>query len=187
MLTCLINGKPNNLIDAKYTKDDWKKWTAKGIVTCPVCNKPYEYCHGRVRIPYFRHKDKAECQDRYSEPETQEHLQGKIDLYDWLKTVDEVTELTLEGWLACTKQRPDLYFRYKGEEYVIEYQCSPISSEYIERHSLYEAAGIHDIWICGTLNYFQEYHNGNGRKRVNIIEKENKIYYDIKEKKLFLN
>ena len=69
MLTCLINGVTKNLIDDPYDKETWKKWTAKNIVTCPVCNKPYEYCHGRIIPPYFRHKDKAECEDKYAEPE----------------------------------------------------------------------------------------------------------------------
>ena len=186
MLRCLINGKSNNLIDTQYTKDEWKKWAAKGIVLCPVCNKPYEYCHGRIKIPYFRHKDKNECLDKYSETETQEHLEGKKDIYDWLKTVDGISDLRLEAWIPATKQRPDLYFRYQDKEYVIEYQCSPISSEYLERHELYEAASINDIWICGAQNYFQEYHKGKGLKRINIIEKEYGLYYDPKVKKLFI-
>lgn len=184
MLTCLINGKSNNLIDTRYTKDDWKKWTAKGIVLCPVCNKPYEYCHGRIKIPYFRHKDKSECLDKYSEPETQEHLQGKTDIYNWLKTVNGINDLTLEGWIPATKQRPDLYFKYHDKEYVVEYQCSPISSEYIERHTLYQAAGINDIWICGCLNYWQRYHEGRGRKRMNIVEDTYRLYYNVESKQL---
>lgn len=184
MLTCLINGKPNNLIDSEYTKEDWKKWAAKGIVLCPVCKKPYEYCHGRIRIPYFRHKDKQECLDVYSELETQEHLQGKTDIYNWLKTVDGITDLTLEAWLPNTKQRPDIYFKYRGKEYVIEYQCSPISSEYIERHELYEASGIIDIWICGCVNYWQCYHNGRGAKRTNIVEKTYGLYYNVERSML---
>ena len=111
-------------------------WSKKGILICPACGKPYEFCHGKTVDAYFRHKDKSEC-DKYSEPETEEHLRGKIDLYEWIKKQDGVTDAVLEGWLPETKQRPDIMFKFHGDQCVIEYQCSPIATEYIERHELY--------------------------------------------------
>ena len=57
-----------------------KKWSKKKILLCPACGKPYEYCHGEVKTPYFRHMDKTECEDKYSESETEEHLNGNRDL-----------------------------------------------------------------------------------------------------------
>lgn len=94
--------------------------------------------------------DKEECDDGYAESETEEHIKGKIDLYEWIKTQKEVSDVILEGWIPETKQRPDIMFKYNNIQYVIEFQCTPISSEYIERHDLYMAAGINDIWILGT-------------------------------------
>lgn len=77
MLSCLLNGERINCYDGKHDKEQLKKWAKKRILMCPACGKPYEYCHGKVKSPYFRHMDKAECEDKYSEPETEEHLNGK--------------------------------------------------------------------------------------------------------------
>ena len=186
MLSCLVGEKRINLFDKKYDKLQLKKWADKNILICPACNKPYEYCHGVVKTPYFRHKDKQECIDLYSETETQEHLRGKMDIYNWLIQQEPITDVELEGWLPLTKQRPDIMFKCNGEQYVIEYQCTPISTEYHERHELYQASGIKDVWILGTLKYLQLYHDGHGSKRVSEIEKYTEYYYDsINEMMLF--
>lgn len=153
-----------------------KKWSKKRILLCPACGKPYEYCHGEVKTPYFRHMDKTECEDKYSESETEEHLDGKRDLYEWIKIQKGVKNAVLEGWIPETKQRPDIMFEYNDEKYVIEYQCSPIATEYKERHELYQAAGIHDIWICGAEKYLQ--HN----MREKYLESNSVGFYDPKSK-----
>lgn len=157
MITALLNNQKIDCFSGKYDRETLKKWAAKGIILCPACGKPYEYCHGKINSPYFRHKDKAQCEDLYSEPETQEHIDGKIHLYEWVCALPDVTDATLEGWLPETKQRPDIVFKMGGKQYVIEYQCTPIASEYIERHKLYQVAGIVDIWVCGTEKYM--HHN----------------------------
>lgn len=185
MLSCLVNDQPLILINTPYSYQTIKKWANKGILKCPICSNSYEFCCGRVVIPYFRHKDKKKCEDIYSEPETIEHLQGKIDLYNWLIKQPNLTDIVLEGWIPKTKQRPDLMFKHNGNLYILEYQCSPISSEYYERHELYQAAGIKDIWICGVKNYFQEFHKGTGNKRTNVLEDECRLYYDSDSKLLF--
>ena len=179
MLTCLIGNEIINCYDGIHTKEQLKKWSKKKILSCPACGRPYEYCHGKIKSPYFRHKDKEECIDRYSESETEEHMQGKKDLYEWVKSQHGVTNAVLEAWIPETKQRPDIMFTYNNKKYVIEYQCSPIASEYLERHELYNAAGIHDIWICGTEKYL-------GRnKRLNTLEKCRRLYYDTKSKVIY--
>lgn len=179
ILTCKLGNEVINCYDGTHDKEQLKKWALKKILLCPVCGKPYEYCHGKVKTPYFRHMEKNECEDLYSESETEEHLNGKRDLFEWIKNQDGVTNAILEGWIPATKQRPDIMFEYNGKKYVIEYQCSPIATEYIERHDLYQAVGITDIWICGTEKYLQQYHNGSGKKRINLLEGESKVYYDI--------
>lgn len=181
MLTCLLNRERINCYDGKYSKEQLKKWANKKILLCPACRKPYEYCHGKVKSPYFRHMDKTECEDRYSEPETEEHINGKKDLYEWLKRQSGVTDCVLEGWIPATKQRPDIMFRYKGEQCVLEYQCSPIATEYLERHELYQAAGIKDIWIAGYEKYFRV----NARHK--FLENHINGYYNPKDKKFYLN
>jgi competence CoiA-like predicted nuclease len=120
-------------------------------------------------MPYFRHKEKDKCEDVYSEPETEEHIKGKRDLFEWVKVQDNVTDAVLEGWIPETHQRPDIMFKYNDEQYVIEYQCTPIASEYVKRHYLYKAADIKDIWILGYDNY--------RTNRIKMIEKFAIAYY----------
>ena len=163
MVTAKIGNNDINCYDGKYSKEELKTWANKDIIKCPVCGKSYEYCHGQINTPYFRHKDKAECDYLYSEPETEEHIKGKIALYEWIKQQDGVTDAILEAWLPETKQRPDIMFEYGGNKWVIEFQCSPIATEQIERHRLYETAGIKDLWVCGINNY------GTGRKHMERI------------------
>lgn len=179
MLTALIGDEIINCYDGTHTKEQLKKWSKKKILLCPACGKPYEYCHGHIKDPYFRHMEKEECKDKYSESETEEHLVGKRDLYEWIKKQYGVVNATLEAWIPETKQRPDIMFEYNDKKYVIEYQCSPIASEYIERHELYKTAGICDIWICGTEKYLGD------NKRLNTLETCCKLYYDTKSKALY--
>lgn len=179
MLTCKLGDNIINCYDGLYNKEQLKKWAKKRILLCPVCNKPYEYCHGKIKTPYFRHTDKSECKYLYNEPETDEHLNGKRDLFEWIKIQDGVVDVVLEGWIPETKQRPDIMFKKDGKQYVIEYQCTPIASEYIERHELYKASGIIDIWVCGTDKYL------GTRKRLNTLEKDSRLYYDSKNKLLY--
>lgn len=155
ILTCKLGNEIINCYDGTHNKEQLKKWASKKILLCPACGKPYEYCHGKVKTPYFRHMDKAECDDRFSESETEEHINGKRDLYEWIKKQVGVTNAVLEGWIPETKQRPDIMFDYKDKKYVIEYQCSPIATEYVERHELYKCVGIIDIWIAGVEKYFK--------------------------------
>lgn len=182
MITCKVGENIINCYDGIHDKEQLRKWSTKNILLCPVCNNPYEYCHGKVKSPYFRHKEKDQCEDGYSESESQEHITGKRDLYEWVKLQNRVTDVVLEGWMPETKQRPDIAFKYNGKQYVIEYQCTPIATEYIERHELYQVAGINDIWICGTEKYFQFYHKGNGNKGISVIEENTEIYYDSSQK-----
>ena len=112
MISCLLNGIRINYFDGMYNKEQLKTWAKKKILICPACNKPYEYCHGKVKSPYFRHMEKEQCEDKYVESETEEHIKGKRDLYEWLKTQDGVTDCILEGWIPETKQRPDIIFKY---------------------------------------------------------------------------
>ena len=171
ILTCKLRNEIINCYNGTHDKEQLKKWASKKILLCPVCDKPYEYCHGKVKTPYFRHMDKAECEDKYSESETEEHLNGKRDLFEWIKKQNGVTNAVLEGWIPETKQRPDIMFEYGDKKYVIEYQCSPIATEYVERHDLYNASGIIDIWICGTSKYMKE------NMRLKELEKNSCGYY----------
>lgn len=171
ILTAKLGKNIINCYDDTYSKEQLKLWASKNILLCPVCGKPYEYCHGEFKIPYFRHKEKDKCEDIFSESETEEHITGKTQLYEWIKRQNGVTNAILEGWIPETHQRPDIMFEYQGEQFVIEYQCTPIASEYVKRHDLYQAAGIEDIWILGCNNY--------RTNRIKMIENFAIAYYSI--------
>lgn len=161
-----------------YDKDDLKNWASKGLLKCPACNKEFEYCHGKIISPYFRHKDKVEC-DLFGEPETDEHIAGKQILYNWISKQKGVSEVILEGYVPSTHQRPDIIFKYNNKTYVIEFQCSPISSEYKERHRLYQVAGIIDFWVLGTQKY-------NPKLCRKFLEQEIGVFLDINSSKLVM-
>jgi len=168
-----MNDTSINCFDGEYSKEQLKEFSEDNLLKCPICGKNYEYCHGRVNNPYFRHKDKVDCNIKYQESETPEHIKGKIDLYNWIKTIKGVTDVQLEQYIPETDQCTDVGFKYGGKQYVIEYQCSPIATEYFERHELYESVGIKDIWICGTDKYFQKEMRGK------TIEKHCAAHYDV--------
>lgn len=193
MLTCKVGNQTINCFDGTYDKYQLKKWSDKNLLICPDCGKPYEYCHGQIIPPYFRHKEKdKECDGIYSESETAEHINGKKILYNWLLGLQEngiISNVKLESYIKETKQRPDIYFEKDTERFVIEFQCSPIASEYLERHELYKLAGVNDIWILGTDKYniklYDIYGQHDSRKR--IIEKNTQFYLDVLNKKIYFH
>lgn len=152
-LTCKVG---NNVINTfEFEKEQIRKWSNKGILKCPMCEGKMVYKHGEYKIPHFAHECSCEFESQliYNQPESEEHMIGKRNIYNWLKTQEGIENLRLEAWIPETKQRPDVYFEKDGVRYVIEYQCTPIATKYAERHRLYEFAGIEDIWILGTEKF----------------------------------
>lgn len=185
MLTCKV-GK--QIVDTfTYKEEQLREWSNKGVLKCPACGEKMLYCHGDFKIAYFRHEKNSDCPDIYSEGVTQEHIQGIKTLYDWLKNQEGIKDLQLEKWIPETRQRPDIYFTKDGQEYAIEFQCSPIATQYNKRHELYRLQEIKDIWILGldkySINNFDESDLSNNIK-LKTIEIEN---YYANNKILYLN
>ena len=153
MLSCIVGTKSVNSLD--YEEVKLREWSNKGILKCPECGEKVLYCKGDYKIPYFRHEVGTSCDggNSYYEPMTEEHIEGIRVLYNKLKEIEGVTNLEVEKYIKNTKQRPDIYFEYENKRYCIEYQCSPISTQYNKRHELYQLEGIEDIWILGTEKY----------------------------------
>lgn len=160
MLSCIVGNKSVNSFIYEETK--LRKWSNKGILRCPECGEKVIYCNGDYKVPYFRHEAKSDCIGSYSEPMTDEHINGIKLLFDRLSEIEGVSNLEVEKYIKNTRQRPDIYFEYEGDRYCIEYQCSPISTQYNRRHELYELENIKDIWILGTEKYnFDKYEKDN--------------------------
>lgn len=181
MITCKVGNTIINCFDEEYDKYKLKIWSNENRLICPDCGKPYEYCHGEIVSPYFRHKEKSlDCDEIYKEPEIDEHIKGKTTLYKWLLSISDECNLEnihLEHYIKETRQKPDIYFEQNGERYAIEYQCTPIATEFLKRRELYKLAGINDIWILGCDKYT------DGK----IIEKHVGIKFNIKTNQFIFN
>lgn len=115
--------------------------------SCPGCKKRVILKKGQVKIPHFAHLKKEECTS-FSEGETEEHIKGKMDLYNWLEKLE--MQVQLEPYLNELQQRPDILVHSNGEKIVIEFQCSPISIDTIQRRTEgYLSRGYKVIWIVG--------------------------------------
>lgn len=192
MLSCKVGNTIIYTFNNTYDKHTLKEWSDKNRLICPDCGKPYEYCHGKIVSPYFRHKEKSECEGLYHESETEEHIKGKIALFNWLLSLQKqglVQSVKLEAYIPETRQRPDLYFEKDGQRFVIEYQCSPIASEFLERKELYKLAKVNDIWIMGTEKYNLHIYNNYAQhySRYKTIEKNTDYYFNINNNMLYIN
>ncbi|MFP7486309.1 competence protein CoiA family protein [Priestia filamentosa] len=147
MLVCEnINGERVNI--TTYEREELKLLSKNDNLICPECKGILIYCHGNIRVPYFKHHLKTNCNLR---SETEEHRNGKIMFYNYLKETYPNSYVDMEYRILETNQRADVICIHpSGEREVYEVQCSPIpSEEWIERHTLYQSAGIKDFWVLG--------------------------------------
>ena len=114
---------------------------------CPSCQSPVHLKAGSFMRAHFAHYQKEAC-DVFSEGETEEHLLGKQQLYEWLVGLGH--EVEMEAYLSQLMQRPDLLMKWQGEEIAIEFQCSGLSIEKVrERTEGYLNNGYKVIWVLG--------------------------------------
>lgn len=122
----------------------------KDFFYCPSCKGRVFLKIGQIKRPHFAHYRNQDCYS-FSEGETQEHLEGKLQLATYLKMRE--ANVQLEAYLPKLQQRPDILFEKENRQIVIEFQCSSISIESIaERTSGYLKENYEVIWILG--NYF---------------------------------
>lgn len=112
---------------------------------CPVCKEHVQLKIGEKRISHFAHVRDTRCSQLF-EAETQEHLNGKIQLFEWLKKYYPFT--TLESHIKEISQRPDILVNHNGKQYAIEFQCSQIpTSLFTKRTNAYKNVNIEPIWV----------------------------------------
>ncbi|RSL31041.1 hypothetical protein D7Z54_23130 [Salibacterium salarium] len=115
---------------------------------CPVCRQEVMMKQGTKRRWHFAHLQSNLCTDT-SEPETEEHLTGKAELYKWLLSKGVVP--MIERFLPSIQRRADLFFTYQGQDYAIEFQCASISTEEtITRTQDYLSENIIPLWIYSS-------------------------------------
>lgn len=131
----------------KYSNSYLQKIKKNVKFYCPICSEKVILKIGTKKINHFAHEKGYSCTDSYDR-ESEYHLLGKMQLFDWLKTQDTSPEL--EPYYKSIKQRPDIAFSYKGKTYCLEYQCSSLSEQcFIQRSEGYRRADLIPIWLLG--------------------------------------
>jgi competence protein CoiA len=131
--------------------DNVKALVNNNELICPECRNPVQFKAGPTKIWHFAHKPNTECTYPYWEPESEQHLKGKLVLKEWLEKLYPNSQVELEYKVDATNQRSDIMVIHSdGSFEAYEFQCSPISDTIMsERHNLYKSAGIKDTWIFG--------------------------------------
>jgi competence protein CoiA len=135
-----------SLLDRR-TRDELVHLRKTFIFYCTACQNPVQLKLGTKRLPHFAHLKDAKCAS-HAEHETPYHMEGKRQLYLWLSK--QGVEVEIESYLSEIKQRPDLLLKDNGEKIAIEYQCSQLTHELLnKRTQSYNRLSIFPIWILG--------------------------------------
>ncbi|MFC5613445.1 competence protein CoiA [Metabacillus niabensis] len=139
-----------NVAERKWTKDRLRSLRDHSDFFCPVCNSEVELRIGNIVSAHFAHKKISGCTEQH-EAESSYHLQGKLDLYDWLKHNKAVRNVKLEPYLPKIKQRPDLLAETENEIVAIEFQCSTTDSKIlVKRTENYQSLQMKPLWLLGA-------------------------------------
>ncbi|TWI53292.1 competence protein CoiA [Halalkalibacter nanhaiisediminis] len=131
----------------RWHLDELKELRKKRSFYCQMCKGTVQLKLGTKKQWHFAHQANFEC-DFMIERETIYHMNGKKQLYEWLKS--QKLEVALEVYLPIIRQRPDLLLRYKQTLYALEFQCAPIDPDLLaKRTNGYLQLGITPIWILG--------------------------------------
>ena len=139
------NGRLCSLFSkSKEELDDYRKQE----FFCPCCQSRVNVKAGAIKLPHFAHSRNQSC-NYTAEPESEEHMKGKLHLYEWLRK--QGLQVELEKYLPELQQRPDLFLKWNNEQYAIEFQCSIIPLEQIKQRTRnYIRYRIVPIWILNS-------------------------------------
>lgn len=146
-------------IDKKGKQFPAQKVTKEHLLFCPVCQGRVILKNGKQKSAHFAHKSCKVCTG-FSEGETEEHLNLKQVVFDWLQRHSPNSAIHLEGYLPKIRQRPDVLY----ETLAIEIQCSTLPYRRLEeRTNTYRKNGYGVWWIIGN-NFLKN-------KKLTMIEK----------------
>src|SRR5699024_4530652 len=149
---------------------------------CPSCHKPVHLKLGSIIRPHFAHFQNDTC-DVFAEGETFEHVEGKIQLSQWLKTL--ALQVAIEAYLPALKQRPDLLVYTSPKPIALEFQCSPTPiDKLVTRTRGYLEAGYEVVWILGKKftykNRLTAFHKACLSKELKLV------HYDTERKQIII-
>lgn len=117
---------------------------------CRLCGEKVILKVGTKKIPHFAHERDSFCTDYY-EPESEYHLHGKLQLFEWLRR--ENASPQLEVYFPRIRRRADIVFHYGGKKYCLEFQCADLpEEEFIQRTKGYRSLSLYPLWILGGKN-----------------------------------
>ena len=148
----------------QYTRKALQTYRRQMTFFCPQCLEPVHLKIGSYNIPHFAHHTQSQCPKLFAEGESKLHLQGKIQLFEWLQKLGH--KVKLEPYLTELSQRPDLLVALETNNVALEFQCSPLSHhKWQERTTGYEKNNIQAIWLFLTP---QRYEAINGIRKISI-------------------
>lgn len=137
------------IIPAQHPKAFLDKLKSSNRFSCIQCSEQVILKNGMIKTPHFAHTRNASCTQTFSEGESEDHLQGKLHLYEFLQKHSSTVQL--EAYLPSLHQRPDLYVQSESYPIAIEFQCSQIPATVIQQRTAgYIAKRINPIWILRT-------------------------------------
>ncbi len=150
MLVAITDKNEKIVLQTSMSPDKLKLLRKERLFFCPHCKTRVQLKIGSLKIPHFAHLTTSNCESRFSDGETEQHLLGKEHLYQLIHQLGYQVEL--ESLIPTLKQRPDLLVHTKDNKQIaIEYQCSPISDRNLSmRNNGYLSANIKTIWIPST-------------------------------------
>ncbi|MDR4887006.1 competence protein CoiA family protein [Fredinandcohnia sp. QZ13] len=141
------NGEYLSLVE-KWERSDLLELRSHVTFHCPACQSKVQLKAGLKKTPHFAHLKGVECTVK-SEPESEYHLAGKRQLFQWFQT--QGYDVKLEPFLPEISQRPDLLVTTSNKRFAIEYQCSQLDYPLFKKRSdSYKKEGIVPIWILGA-------------------------------------
>ncbi len=137
------------IFSTELQKDQLKALRETTTFFCPQCGTAVRLKVGDIVIPHFAHATNKSCTAVFSEGESESHLLGKQQLYQFFRKTH--VDVKMEPYFKKLAQRPDLLVMTDTESIPIEFQCSTIPlHQKISRTEGYESAGMKPIWILQT-------------------------------------
>lgn len=136
-------------VPAHYTKEQLSECKKHTTFYCLQCGEAVILKNGQINIPHFAHRSSSDCVSSFSEGETEDHLNGKLQLFSFFQ--QKKVQAYLEGYIPSIKQRPDILINDNEQPIAIEFQCSQIpTSLVIDRSNGYKKQSITPLWILRT-------------------------------------
>jgi len=153
LLTALTKTGKMLCLGLNYRKETLMILRDKEEFICPICQETVILKLGDHRIFHFAHKQDSNCREFY-ERETYEHLEGKRQIFQWL--TQQNIPCVLEYYDRTIQQRPDIMFKYKGQRFALEFQCSSLPDNvFRKRTSTYLENGYTPLWVMSSRHLHQ--------------------------------